>query len=97
MRYRVLTLVLILMLSTVLVGCGQQMTAAEAEETCNSNLRLLEGAYQTHIYEEGSPPSSMEDLIPDYITAEPEGPAGGTYSFDENGRAVCTEHGTYDD
>jgi competence protein ComGC len=67
------------------------------EKTCFSNERMIEGAAQTSIADhDGVSPTSLAELVPDYLQAVPRCPAGGNYSFDTgDGTVTCSVHGHF--
>ena len=74
---------------------------------CHANQRIMEGAYQQHIANEGNRVSgsvSGDELFPfirDYVRTMPECPGGardtnpGQYTLTEDGKVTCSEHDYY--
>jgi len=50
-------------------------------KTAKANLRTLDGAIQTYGATNQVDPTSLSDLVPDYIKEIPNDPLGGSYSF----------------
>jgi len=79
-------------------------------KACYANERTMEGAYQTYLAASneatigaGTTIATLTNLIvPDFVQAVPECPAGGTYTIAPEGSGVkvsCdyTDHGHYTD
>lgn len=65
----------------------------EAEAaTCAANRRMISAAASQYGATEGSNPTSIQQLLPQYLQSLPVCPAGGTYSL--SGTTVtCSVHG----
>jgi len=65
-------------------------------KSCYANERTIEGAALTYQADNGELPGSLSDIVPAYITEEPQCPVAGPYDYDpETGLADCVEHGHY--
>ena len=88
----------VLLLCCVVVGFVAIFAPSNAKQkSCYANERTIEGAAQNYAASgDGSLPSAISDLVPDYIKTDPSCPAGGSYDWDsENGTVNCSVHGNY--
>ena len=46
-----------------------------------SDIRLIHSALQAYRVEQGSPPTNLADLVPDYLPSVPTDPLGGSYTY----------------
>jgi hypothetical protein len=109
MRRWLVFLILLLTLAVLLTGCGGNENATtdqnnggtssegpvgQAEATaCAANRRAISSAAQQYFAVEGAYPSSIQQLVPDYLTSVPTCPSGGTYTL--QGKTVtCSVHGS---
>lgn len=95
----VLVIVLIAVFCSVLAGCGESPTETVIENVqqpastaaTEANLRIVDQAIQAYYISEGEYPSSVNELVPEYLKKIPEDPAGGTYYIivqDEGAKAA---------
>ncbi len=70
-------------LLTVAVPVYLRSTEMAKTNSCQTNLRTLDGAIQTYTAEQGVPPVDMSELVPTQVKQEPNCPidAGHTYSL----------------
>ncbi|MDY6794027.1 MAG: hypothetical protein SWK76_01905 [Actinomycetota bacterium] len=85
-------------------GSGESGTEATSESTggpvstaestaCATNRRAIEATIQQYYAIEGEYPTSLQQLVPEYMQSIPTCPAGGTYTLQDT-RVVCTLHGS---
>lgn len=79
-------------------GTGGQATenspVGQAEAAaCAANRRAISSAAQQYQAMEGMVPSSIRQLVPDYLQSVPACPSGGTYTLSGT-RVVCSVHGS---
>ena len=67
-----------------------------ALNACKANLRQIQGAMVAYAVDNGSDPTALNQLVPNYIKATPNCPYGNAYTI-SNGNAVCPNVGTYSD
>lgn len=70
---------------------GPAGTAESA--ACATNRRTIETAVQQYYAVEGQYPTSLQQLVPEYMQSIPACPSGGTYSL-QGITAVCSVHGS---
>lgn len=72
-----------------------QGRTVRARIACERNLLMIEGAKEQFAIEhDGQAPSTLGDLIPAYISNEPDCPSGGTYTLgDMQVTASCNQPG----
>lgn len=102
-RYKagvVISLLCLVAFSLLFVGCGEKSEKStpqkaiehvEEKSTTTSreaNLSAIDAAIQRYTMEEGEPPQSLEQLVPNYLRSVPQDPEGKTYAIEEeNGQA----------
>ncbi len=67
---------------------GQAETAA-----CAANRRVITSAVQQYKSMEGKAPTSIQQLVPEYLDSVPTCPSGGTYTLSGD-RVICSVHGS---
>lgn len=94
---------LLLSFLIALPGCGGSEKGEEAAPQagpiegsqaagCAANRRAIESALQAYQAANGKPPSSLQQLVPQYLQKLPSCPAGGSYQL--SGTTVsCSVHG----
>ncbi|GAB4273436.1 MAG: hypothetical protein Kow0056_00440 [Coriobacteriia bacterium] len=93
-------MVVVLIIGILLAIAIPVFNAAKARaerRACYSNQRNIEGAFQTYRASEEVSPTTMSDLVPNYIKEAPTCPTTGAgYTFDASGTvADCATHGHY--
>ena len=101
-RWLVLGL-LVVLLAAVAAGCtsesveptqpkegpvGQASSAA-----CSANRKMIESAIQAYYGLEGVYPTSLQQLVPEYLESVPVCPEGGTYTISGT-KVICSIHGS---
>lgn len=82
----------------LLVG-GFHSAQTEADlKTCQSNMRTILGASHTYMADNDVYPSSIGQMVPEYLKREPTCPSGGTYRISGGGslplEVSCSKHGS---
>jgi Zn-dependent protease with chaperone function/competence protein ComGC len=95
--------VMIGLLAAMAIPAFQKVRQASIQKVCLNNERMLSGAYDQFVLEEGHAPKSLADLVgpTKYIKTAVVCPAGGTYKVPpdaQSGQEIyCTVHGSMED
>ncbi len=108
-RWLALSLVLLLAVMVVTAaGCGSGGDAASGEggdsspggtigqaeaASCAANRKTVSMAAQSYYAMEGSYPSSIQALVPEFLQSAPACPAGGRYTL-QGSTVTCSIHGS---
>jgi len=71
---------------------GSPMGEAEAA-ACAANRRAISSAVQQYQAVKGQAPTSVQQLVPEFLQSVPACPSGGTYNLSGN-RVICSVHGS---
>lgn len=63
------------------------------DASCAANRRVISDCAQKYGAMEGTYPTSIQQLVPDYLQSVPACPSGGVYSL-QGGKVVCSVHGS---
>ncbi|MBC7253369.1 MAG: hypothetical protein H5T72_05285 [Actinobacteria bacterium] len=79
-------------------GTGSQVIpgspVGEAEASaCAANRRAISSAVQQYQAVKGQIPTSIQQLVPEFLQSVPACPSGGTYTLTGN-RVICSVHGS---
>lgn len=107
-RLLVLTL-MVIVAALLLAGCGGDSDSSSGEEgvhhptsgpiaeadaaACNANRRTIEAAVQHYYAMEGTYPTSLQQLVPEFLQSIPACPGGGSYTL-QGTTVVCSVHGS---
>jgi hypothetical protein len=74
-------------------GTGQGGPVGQAESAaCAANRNMITSALRQYDAIEGSTPTSIQALVPDYLQSVPSCPSGGRYTVKGN-TVTCSVHG----
>ena len=104
-----IALLLSSLVTLAVAGCGKSSKTREtgnAEVTpgggavesskaaaCAATRKLIESALQSYRFAQGEYPSSLLQLVPQFLQKIPTCPSGGTYDF-SGGSVTCSVHGS---
>jgi hypothetical protein len=103
-RWLIMALLLVLLVALV-AGCTSESDSAEPtqprggpvgqadEAACAANRKLIESAVQQYYGLEGVYPTSIQQLVPEYLEKVPSCPGGGTYTLTGT-KVICSIHGS---
>ncbi len=75
-------------------GGGAVAPLGQAEASaCAANRSTISSAIRQYQAIKGQTPTSIQQLVPDFLQSTPACPSGGTYSI-TGGRVVCSVHGS---
>lgn len=73
---------------------GTSSPVGQAEvAACAANRRAISSAAQQYQAVKGQAPSSIQQLVPEFLPSIPACPSGGTYTLSGT-RVVCSVHGS---
>jgi competence protein ComGC len=85
-------------LSAIAIPIFSGAKTSAQQKACFANERMVEGAAQSYLADNGALPKSVEALVPELIQTVPVCPSGGAYSWDStSGKYTCSKHGNYAD
>jgi hypothetical protein len=103
-RWLVLALLLVL-LAAMVAGCTGEGDSADPTQpkegpvgqagsaACSANRKMIESAIQAYYGLEGVYPTSLQQLVPEYLESVPACPEGGTYTISGT-KVICSIHGS---
>ena len=103
-RWLVLALLLVL-LAAMVAGCTSEGDSADPTQpkegpvgqagsaACSANRKMMESAIQVYYNIEGVYPTSLQQLVPEYLESVPACPEGGTYTISGT-KVICSIHGS---
>jgi hypothetical protein len=102
-------LVLLVAVAVIAAGCGGSDNAATGGDSgtgqqggpvgqaeaaaCAANRNMITSALRQYDAIEGSTPTSIQALVPDYLQSVPACPSGGRYTVKGN-TVTCSVHGS---
>jgi hypothetical protein len=104
-RWLALSLLLVL-LAALAAGCTSESDSTEPTQpregvvgeadqaACAANRRAIEAAVQQYYALEGEYPTSIQQLVPEYLQSVPSCPGGGTYTLTSDHKVICSLHGS---
>jgi hypothetical protein len=97
---------LLVLLAAMVAGCTSEGDSAEITQpregpvgeadqaACAANRKAIEGAVQAYYGLEGVYPTSIQQLVPEYLQSVPSCPGGGSYTLTSDHKVICSVHGS---